>query len=51
VACNMLVAIIMVNRHSGYTGSEYSLALFVIGIMLLFYGAGVLAVDRKIGLS
>jgi putative oxidoreductase len=51
VACNMLVAIVMVNRHHGYSGSEYSLALLVIAIMLLFYGAGTLALDRKIGFA
>lgn len=51
IACNMLVAVVMVNRHHGYSGSEYSLALLVIAIMLLFYGAGVLALDRKIGFA
>ena len=51
IACNMLVAIVMVNRHHGYSGSEYSLALFVIALMLLFYGAGACALDRKIGFS
>lgn len=51
VACNMAVALVMVNRHHGYSGSEYSLALFVIALMLLFFGAGTLAMDRKIGLS
>lgn len=51
IACNMAVALIIVNRHHGYTGSEYGLALFVIALMLLFYGAGVYAADRKIGLS
>ena len=50
-ACDMAVALIMVNRHHGYSGSEYSLALFVIALMLLFFGAGTLALDRKIGLS
>jgi putative oxidoreductase len=51
IACNMLVALVTVNRHHGYSGSEYSLALLVIAIMLLFYGAGVLALDRKIGFA
>jgi putative oxidoreductase len=51
IACNMLVAIVMVNRHHGYSGSEYSLALFVIALMLLFYGAGACALDRKIGFA
>src|SRR5271155_3680051 len=40
IAGNMLVALIMVNRHHGYSGSEYSLALFVIALMLIFTGAG-----------
>ena len=51
VAINMLVALIMVNRHHGYSGSEYSLALLVIALMLFFYGAGVCALDRKIGFA
>ncbi|HEX7159435.1 MAG TPA: DoxX family protein [Edaphobacter sp.] len=51
IACNMAVALLLVNRHHGYSGSEYSLALFVIALMLLFYGAGNVALDRKIGLS
>jgi putative oxidoreductase len=51
IACNMLVALVMVNRHHGYAGSEYPLALLVIAIMLLFYGAGTLALDRKIGFA
>jgi len=51
VAVNMLVALVMVNRHHGYAGSEYSLALFVIAMMLFFYGAGVCALDRKLGFA
>jgi putative oxidoreductase len=51
IACNMLVALVTVNRHHGYSGSEYSLALFVIALMILFYGAGSCALDRKIGFS
>jgi putative oxidoreductase len=51
VSINILVALIMVTRHHGYAGSEYSLALFVIAAMLLFYGAGALALDRKIGFA
>ncbi len=49
VAVNMLMALVMVNRHHGYAGSEYSLALLVIALMLFFYGAGVCALDRKFG--
>lgn len=51
ISINMLVALITVNRHHGYSGSEYSLALFVIAAMLVFYGAGTLALDRKIGFA
>lgn len=51
VAINMLVALVMVNRHHGYVGSEYSLALFVIAVMLFFYGSGVCALDRKLGFA
>ena len=51
IACNMLVAIVMVTRHHGYSGSEYALALLVISLMLLFYGAGACALDRKIGFA
>ena len=51
VAVNMLVALVMVNRHHGYSGSEYSLALFALAVMLFFYGAGAVALDRKFGLG
>lgn len=51
IAANMLVALIAVNARHGYSGSEYPLALLAIALMLFFYGAGVLALDRKIGFS
>jgi putative oxidoreductase len=51
ISIDMAVAISFVNRHHGYSGSEYSLALFVIAAMLVFYGAGALALDRKIGFA
>ena len=51
VAGNLFFVIILVDRHRGYSGSELPLALLAIAIMLLFYGAGVLALDRKIGFS
>lgn len=51
VAVNMTFALVLVNRHHGYAGSEYSLALLVIALMLLFYGAGTMALDRRFGLS
>jgi putative oxidoreductase len=51
IAIKMLIALVMVNRHHGYAGSEYSLALLAIALMLFFYGAGVCALDRKIGFA
>ena len=51
IAINMAFAITLVTRHHGYAGSDYPLALLAIALMLLFYGAGTLALDRKIGLS
>jgi putative oxidoreductase len=51
IAINMAVAILFVTRHHGYAGSEYPLALLVIALMLLFYGAGALALDRRFGLT
>lgn len=51
IAINMLVALVLVNRHHGYPGSEYTLALLAIAVMLLFYGAGAIALDRRIGFS
>lgn len=51
ISINMLVAVVMVNRHHGYAGSEYVLALLAIALMLSFYGSGACALDRKFGLS
>ncbi|GGA57972.1 oxidoreductase [Edaphobacter acidisoli] len=51
ITINMAFAIALVARHHGYAGSEYPLALLAIALMLLFYGAGTLALDRKIGFS
>lgn len=51
ISINMLIAVIMVNRHHGYSGSEYSLALLVIALMLSFYGSGVCALDRRFGFA
>lgn len=47
----MFVAIVAVNIHDGYSGSEYSLALAAIAILLLLAGPGKAALDRKIGFS
>ncbi len=51
VAVNMLVAIWKVNVHHGYAGSQYSVALVAIALMLVACGGGVLALDRRLGLS
>lgn len=51
ISLNMLVALLKVDIHHGYAGSEYALALLAIAVMLLFYGAGALALDRKVGFS
>jgi putative oxidoreductase len=50
IAINMLVAIAMVNRHHGYSGSAYSVALASIAVMLLLTGPGTLCMDRRLGL-
>lgn len=50
VAVNMLVALAMVNVRHGYAGSEYSLALFAIAVMLLLAGPGRPSLDRRMGL-
>jgi putative oxidoreductase len=51
ITINMLVAVVLVTRHHGYAGSEYALALTVIALMLFFYGAGTLSLDRRLGIS
>lgn len=51
IAINMAVALFAVDRHKGYTGSEYALALLVIAVMLLCYGPGAAALDRRLGLA
>ena len=51
IACNMLGAILLVARHQGYSGSELPLALLAIALMLIFFGPGTMALDRRIGLS
>ncbi len=50
IAGDLLVALVLVNRHHGYTGSEYSLALCAVAVMLLLTGPGTWAIDRKMGL-
>lgn len=51
VAINMLVAFFTVGIHQGFGIYNYILALAAIAIMLLFYGAGALGLDRKMGFS
>lgn len=51
VAINMTVALATVNLHKGYIASEYSLALLAMALMLVFFGAGALALDRRLGWS
>lgn len=51
IAGNMCVALASVNLHHGYAGSEYTFALISIALMLVFYGAGALSVDRRLGLA
>jgi putative oxidoreductase len=49
VAINMYVAFFTVGIHQGFGIYNYILALAVIATMLLFYGAGAIGLDRKIG--
>jgi putative oxidoreductase len=51
VAINLLVAFFYVGIHQGFGIYNYILALVALGIMLTFYGAGALALDRKIGFA
>jgi putative oxidoreductase len=48
---NMLVALWTVNRHHGYEGSEYTLALICMAFMLVVAGSGAAAMDRRMGIS
>ncbi len=48
---NMLVALWTVNRHHGYDGSEYTLALIAIAFMLVAAGSGALSLDRRLGIA
>lgn len=51
VAINMLVAFFYVGIHQGFGIYNYILALGAIAVMLLFYGAGVLSLDRRLGFA
>ncbi len=50
VLINMLVALVTVNLHRGYSGSEYTLALIAIAFLLLTTGSGAFSLDRRISL-
>jgi putative oxidoreductase len=45
IAINMLVAFFTVGIHQGFGIYNYILALAAMAIMLVFYGAGIVAVD------
>jgi putative oxidoreductase len=51
IAINMLTAFVTVGIHQGFGIYNYILALIALAIMLLFYGAGALSLDRKIGFA
>jgi putative oxidoreductase len=51
VAINMLVALFTVGIHQGFGIYNYIIALAAIAIMLMVYGAGAVALDRKIGFA
>jgi putative oxidoreductase len=51
VAGNMIVALVKVNIHHGYSGSEYTLSLIAMAILLVLTGSGAAATDRRMGLS
>jgi putative oxidoreductase len=48
---NLLVALWKVNLHQGYAGSEYTLALITVALMLAVSGSGALALDRRLGVA
>jgi putative oxidoreductase len=51
IAINLLGALFTVGIHQGFGDSSYPAELAAIAIMLCFYGAGALALDRRLGLS
>jgi putative oxidoreductase len=51
VLINMLVALVKVNIHHGYDGSEYTVALIAMAFMLIAAGSGALSLDRRLGIS
>jgi len=51
VLVNMVVALIKVNIHHGYAGSEYTLALIAMALLLVTTGSGAFSLDRRLGFS
>jgi putative oxidoreductase len=54
IAINMAVAILKVHLRHGLTGPqgfEFPLALFALAVLILFSGAGYLALDGVLGIS
>jgi len=51
IAINMLFALFFVGIHQGFGIYNYIMELAAIAIMLVFYGAGTMALDRKIGFA
>jgi putative oxidoreductase len=51
VAINMIFAIALVNAHHGYSGSQYSIALTTMALMLFTAGSGAISLDRRFGLA
>lgn len=51
VMINMLVALVRLNIHKGYSGAELPIALVAIAFLLILTGSGKAALDRRLGLS
>ena len=51
VAINMLGALLLVGIHQGFGIYNYILALAALAFMLLFYGPGTMALDRRLQLA
>lgn len=51
IAIDMLVALFTVGIHQGFGIYNYIIALAAIAIMLVVYGAGAMALDRRIGFA
>src|SRR5271163_2797027 len=51
ISVNLLVALVTVVIHQGFSVYSNIAALIAIAVMLLFYGGGTLALDRKIGFA